>query len=490
METHDQRMHLDADLCYRALASRDVRFDGRFFTAVRTTGVYCRPVCPARTPLRRNVAFYACAAAAEEAGFRPCRRCRPDTSPGTPEWGGTSGTVSRALRLIHDGALDREGVATLSRRLGIGERHLARLFAGHLGASPVAIAQTRRVHFARKLLEETDLPMTEVAYSSGFASIRRFNTAVGNRFGATPTQLRRQAPARREEPAGGDMVLRLPYRPPLDWNALLGFLRPRCTPGVESVEGDTYRRTYPGDEHAGVIQVRPGYSPHTLELTIPATLSREILRIVEKARRFFDLLADPAAVAEHLGGDELLAARIRRRPGIRVPGAWSGFEVAVRAILGQQVSVAGATTVAGRLAARYGRPFSPGRHGLTRLFPVADDLVAARFGGIGLTAGRHRAIRALARAVRDGAIDLEPSADPEETTGRLQELPGIGPWTASYVAMRALRHPDAFPAEDLWLRRALSSNNDPVPARQLLERAEGWRPWRAYAAMYLWDQGD
>jgi AraC family transcriptional regulator of adaptative response / DNA-3-methyladenine glycosylase II len=490
MKTRDQHMHLNADLCYRALASRDARFDGRFFTGVRTTGVYCRPVCPARTPLRRNVAFYACAAAAEEAGFRPCRRCRPDTSPGTPEWGGTSGTVSRALRLIHDGALDGNSVTTLSRRLGIGERHLARLFAGHLGASPIAIAQTRRVHFARKLLEETDLPMTEVAYSSGFGSLRRFNAAVSDRFGATPTQLRRQAPAPRDDSATGDLVLRLPYRPPLAWDTLLGFLRPRCTPGVESVEGDTYRRTFAGKEQAGIIQVRPGRSVHTLELTIPATLSREILGIVEKARRFFDLLADPAAVAQHLGGDDLLAARIRRRPGIRVPGAWSGFEVAVRAILGQQVSVQGATTVAGRLAARYGRRMADGGNGLVRLFPVAESLASARFRGIGLTAGRCRAIRALARAVRDGSIDLEPSADPEETTGRLQALPGIGPWTAGYVAMRALRHPDAFPAEDLWLRRALSTNNDPVPARRLLERAEDWRPWRAYAAMYLWDQAD
>jgi AraC family transcriptional regulator of adaptative response / DNA-3-methyladenine glycosylase II len=476
-------MQLDQDVCYRALQARDARFDGRFFVAVRSTGIYCRPVCPARTPRRENCLFVACAAAAQEAGFRPCLRCRPEASPGTPAWLGTSASVSRALRLIGDGALDSGSVDELATRVGMGGRHLRRLFLEHLGASPISIAQTRRVAFAKKLLDETELSMAEIAYSSGFSSVRRFNDAVRRAYDRTPTELRRRAPAR---PDAG-LTLQLPYRPPYPWRSVLGFLAARATPGVEGVAGDRYWRTFRRGESQGWIEVTPQARGHGLRVRIRHSGPLLLIQLVEQLRALFDLTADPREIATQLRRDPRLRAVLRAIPGVRVPGAWEGFELAVRAILGQQVSVAAATTLAGRLARAVGEDLpqdlqaAPGQPGPRLIFPDAAAVASADLSRIGLTGARIRAIRALAEAVAAGELRLAPSPDPQATIEQLLALPGVGPWTASYIAMRALREPDAFPTTDLGLLRALA-----ISPAELADAAEAWRPWRAYAAMLLW----
>ena len=482
---------LDADTCYRALAARDFRFDGRFFTAVLTTGIYCRPVCPARTPGRRNVRFYPSAAAAEQAGFRPCRRCRPETSPGSPAWQGTSGTVSRALALISQGALDSGDLESLALRLGVGPRHLRRLFLDHVGAPPVSVAATRRAHFAKRLVDETGMPMAEIALASGFGSVRRFNEAMRRTFGRPPSAIRSQRGAPAALAAAPDLALRLAYRPPLDWEGTLAFLAARAIPGVEHVHGDTYRRTVSVERFRGEIRVRRlRAADRFLLLEVPSEASPYLLPIVGRVRRVFDLDADPQEIAAQLCHDPALRETLRARPGVRVPGAWDGFEIAVRAVLGQQVSVRGATTLAGRVARRLGEPLVVSRAGsLDRLFPTPSALAEADLSGIGMPAGRCEAVRALARAVREGRIDLDGGAAVEETVARLEALPGIGAWTAGYVAMRALRDPDAFPAGDLGVRRALSRDGALPSARSVEERSGAWRPWRAYAVMALWTEG-
>jgi AraC family transcriptional regulator of adaptative response / DNA-3-methyladenine glycosylase II len=495
-------MELDPKACYRALRSRDARFDGHFFTGVRTTGVYCRPVCPARTPKRENCVFLRCAAAAQEAGFRPCLRCRPESSPGTPAWLGTSATVSRALRLIADGALDSGTVDELAARLGVGERHLRRLFCEHLGASPLAVAQTQRLLFAKRLIDETRLPMSEIAFASGFSSIRRFNSAVRASWNRPPRELRRGR-QRGGDPGGPaddpTLVLRLPFRAPFDWPALASFLALRAIPGVEQVSGEHYSRSIEIDGVCGVVDVRPAPGPlenqliARLRLSGPAPLSR----ISARLRRLFDLTADPTPIAAQLECDGVLRERLRARPGLRVPGAWDGFELAVRAILGQQVSVRGATTLAGRLVAVYGDklPIAPvlgellpksGSCAPSHVFPQPGALVAIDPAAIGLTAARARAISALAAAVADGSLDLDASRGLEDGVARLCALPGIGEWTAQYIAMRALREPDAFPASDLGLRRALGARGALASVAEVQQRAQAWRPWRAYAAVHLW----
>ena len=475
-------MTLDPDVCYRALASRDARFDGRFFVAVASTGIYCRPICPARTPLRRNCRFFAAAAAAAEAGFRPCRRCRPEASPASAAWHGTSAVVTRALRLVAEGALDTGSVAELAARVGSGERHLRRLFAEHVGASPLQVAETRRVHFAKQLLDETALPVTQVAHAAGFASVRRFNAAMREAWGAPPRSLRRSARALR----GAEVVLRLGVRPPFDAKALLGYLAARAIPGVEEVSGGAYRRSVALGDDAGVIEVRPDPDALRLQLHVPASLARHVGVIAARVRRLFDLDADLAPIAAQLRRDPELAARLRRRPGLRVAGAWSGFELAVRAILGQQVTVAGATTLAGRLVATFGKPLAAPVGSVHALAPSPAALAAGDVASIGIPRARAEALRALACALRDGSLDLEGRLDPDEAVRRLEALPGIGPWTAQYVALRALGAPDAFPASDLGLRRALGEGGGPLSARALEARAEAWRPWRGYAAMLLW----
>jgi AraC family transcriptional regulator, regulatory protein of adaptative response / DNA-3-methyladenine glycosylase II len=473
-------MQLDPAICARARKTHDPRFDGRFFIGVLTTRIYCRPVCPVRSPKEENVRYFATAAAASEAGLRPCLRCRPESSPGTPAWLGTSATVSRALRLIGESALEDGGVENLAQRLGIGSRHLRRLFLEHLGASPIAVAQTRRLHFAKRLLDETNLPMNELALAAGFGSVRRFNDTFCKTYSRTPTQLRRFARRTGRSPQNEyRFVLR--YRPPFDWNALLAFLEPRATPGVESVVGGKYQRTIALNGHSGFLEVSHDNRAGALEVQIRFPEPRWLFLIIERVRRMFDLNADPEQIASHLRGDPMLAARLARRPGLRVPGCWDGFELAVRAILGQQVTVKGATTLAGRLVRAYGTALPPG-DGLTHLFPSADALASADFATVGLPRARAESIRALASAVRDGEITFSNSVDLDDFERRLCALPGIGAWTAHYIAMRALGEPDAFPAADLGLLRATSMKD----VRRLRERAEKWRPWRAYAAMYLW----
>lgn len=476
-------MTLDHDICYRAVQSRDARFDGKFFTAVKTTGIYCRPVCPATTPYRRNVRFFACAAAAEHAGFRPCKRCRPETAPGTPAWSGTSATVARALRLIGEGCLDDGSVDDLAARLGLGARQLNRLFANHLGAGPVAVAQTRRVHFARELIAQSDLPMTQIALSAGFGSIRRFNTLIKQTFGATPSELRERTsditPNGEAAADGGALVCRLPYRPPYDWAHLVAFLRERTIPGVETFADDGYARTVCAGDAAGVLEVMPSAHGDHLRLRLSLPDLTGAIGLVARVRRMFDCAADPAAIGAHLAGDPWLKPLVRRRPGLRLPSAWDPFEMAVRTILGQQVSVAAATTVSGRLVARCGTPLTTPASGLSHLFPTPAVLAAADLDGLGLTTRRAATVRNFARTVATGEMVLEAPDGPTEFATRFAQLPGIGPWTAQYVAMRALGEPDAFPASDLGLRQAM-------PDVELAPRSAAWSPWRSYAALHLW----
>jgi AraC family transcriptional regulator of adaptative response / DNA-3-methyladenine glycosylase II len=470
-------MYLDRRACDRARRSQDARFDGRFFIAVTSTRIYCRPICPARAPKDANIRYYPTAAAAEAAGFRPCLRCRPEASPGTPAWLGTSGLVSRGLRLIGEGALDREGVEALSDRLGITSRHLRRLFLQHVGATPLEVALTRRGHFAKKLLDETTLPLSQVALAAGFGSVRRFNAHIQRTYSRTPTELRRK----RAAPVNGPYRLSLAYRPPLDWEALVGFLAARATPGVEVVEASCYRRTIAIGDQVGTLAVSRSAVKPAIELEVRFPDSRVLLVIVERVRRMFDLGADPSVIAKHLGGDPWLGPVLARHPGIRTPGAWDGFELSVRAILGQQVSVAAATTIAGRLAARFGREVE-GTAGLDRIFPTPAQLAAAPIEEVGVIASRAETIRCLARAVMAGRVTFGTVSAPEVVTQALEALPGIGPWTAQYIAMRALGEPDAFLPGDLILRQMAGD----CTARALEQHAERWRPWRAYAVMLLW----
>jgi AraC family transcriptional regulator of adaptative response / DNA-3-methyladenine glycosylase II len=482
-------MNMDAPNFYSALRSRDARFDGRFFTGVVTTGVYCRPVCPAPPPRPENCRFFPSAAAAERAGFRPCLRCHPESSPGTPAWQGASATVARALRLISDGALDENGVDELASRLGVGARHLRRLFLQHLGAAPLAVAQTRRLQLAKQLLDETRLPVIRVAEAAGFRSLRRFNAAVLATYGRSPRDLRRQADHGAAS-AGTTLTLTLAYRPPYDWGALTEYLKGRAIPSVESISAGGYRRTFQLDGATGVLEVLPVPGRHLLRLRIPAAASRHLVSVVARVRRMFDLEADPAAIAAALARDPGLTPLVSARPGLRVPGAWDGFELAVRAVLGQQVSVAAATTLSGRLVRAYGEPvLEAPPDGPERLFPTPARLAGAELAGIGLTRARAETIRELARAVRDGKVHLNGSADPEELAAQLLQIPGIGQWTVDYILLRGLREPDAFPAGDLGLRRAAAESFRPLPEKRLRELSEKWRPWRAYAAMHLWIHG-
>jgi AraC family transcriptional regulator of adaptative response / DNA-3-methyladenine glycosylase II len=481
-------VQLDSSACYRALRTRDARFDGRFFTAVRSTGVYCRPICPAPTPKRANCLFVPCAAAAQEAGFRPCLRCRPEAAPGTPAWLGTSATVSRALRLIEAGGLDSAGVPELANRLGIGPRHLRRLFLEHLGASPQAVAHTRRLLFAKKLISETPLPMAQVAFAAGFASVRRFNSAVRASYGRSPRELRGRRPAPGRHSAACEIELRLPYRAPFDWEAVLRFLAPRAIPGVESVGDGVYCRSLSLGAVHGIAEVRQDPKAPQLLARLRLTGDAPLIGVAERLRACFDLRADPHSIAAELGRDPRLARRLAREPGLRVPGCFDGFELAVRVVLGQQVSLAAATRLAGRLVENFGKPLrlatADGQLGW--VFPAPEALVEADAAALRIPAARAGAIRALARAVVRGDVQLAPCADPEAEREALQALPGIGPWTAEVIAMRALGEPDAFPAGDLGIRRALGEPGAPVSAKQAETLAEAWRPWRSYAALLLW----
>jgi len=475
---------LSSDRCYRALASRDVRFDGCFFVAVRTTGIYCRPICPARTPLPENCVFYRSAAAAEVGGFRPCRRCRPETAPGSPAWNGTQTTVRRALRLIAEGSLDAGSVDELALRLGVGPRHLRRLFRSEVGASPLQVAQTRRLGFALTLLADTGLPVTDVASAAGYGSLRRFHGAVRAAFGRPPSTLR----GRRGAPTGGPLELALPYRPPYAWRELLEFVRPRAVPGVEDVTVDgRYRRAVRfADGRPMVVEVGHHAAGDHLRLRIELADVRALRLVAARVRRVFDLTTDPAPIVATLGRDPLLAGSITARPGLRIASTWSGFEGAVRAVVGQQVSVAGATTRLGRLAARYGEPLAAPNGSLKSVFPRADALAEADLEGVGLTRARAQTLRRLAAAVASGRLTIDADGDPEATLEGLAALDGIGEWTVQIVALRALGSPDALPAGDLGLRKALAVAGRLASPAEVRAAGERWRPWRSYATIHLW----
>ncbi len=477
-------MDLDHDACYRAICARDPRFDGRLFTGVKTTGIYCRPICPARTPRRENVIFFPSAAAAQEARFRPCLRCRPETAPEHGAWRGASNTVSRALSLIEMGALDEGGVDALANRVGVGERQLRRLFLRHLGASPVAVGQTRRVLLARQLIGETSMPMTEIALASGFGSLRRFNETFQALYQRPPNALRRAEAV--DAGAPGEATLLLRYRPPYDWPAMLDFLRARAIKGVECVENGIYRRAIALHGEHGTIEVEPAEG-NALKVRLRFARLSDYPNIIARLRRVFDLAADPDAVTLDLAKDSILAALVAARPGLRLPGAWDGFELAVRAILGQQVSVASAATMAGRLTAEFGEKLRCADPVLTHVFPEPAALAEADLARLGMTRRRAESLSKLAASVAGDPHIFSTGRSLDEALAQLRALPGVGEWTAQYIALRLLREPDAFPASDIGLLRAMATSDGVRPTpRQLLARAENWRPWRAYAAQYLW----
>jgi AraC family transcriptional regulator, regulatory protein of adaptative response / DNA-3-methyladenine glycosylase II len=482
-------MDMDDDACYRAIETRDRRFDGRLFVGVTTTGIYCRPFCPAATPRRDHVRFYPTAAAAQEAGFRPCLRCRPETSPDLAFWRGGSGTISRALGLIEAGALDDGDVEALATRLGIGERQLRRLFRNHLGASPVSIAQTRRILLAKQLIQDTNLPMTEIALAAGFGSVRRFNEIFQRLFKRPPNELRRSGATATPVETTDAVTVKLGYQPPYDWETILTFLAVRAIAGIETVADGRYARTIAiGNDH-GMLTVEPAKG-NCLKATVRFPNLRSLPAIIARVRRVFDLSADPVAIGAHLSRDPILAPLVASRPGLRVPGACDGFELAVRAILGQQITVTAARKLAGQLVAAYGGTIDDPAGlalGLTHVFPTPQQLVGADLLVLGMPTARRAALGSLAAAIVADPLIFGPRRSLEEAIAQLRSLPGVGEWTAQYIAMRELREPDAFPAADIGLMRAMCDGTGlrPSPA-ELLAHAEQWRPWRAYAALHLW----
>jgi AraC family transcriptional regulator of adaptative response / DNA-3-methyladenine glycosylase II len=482
-------MDMNDDACYRALSTRDARFDGRLFVGVKTTGIYCRPICPARTPKRENVRFYPTAAAAQSDGFRPCLRCRPETSPDLAAWRGASNTVARALSLIEAGALDEADVEGLADRLGVGERQLRRLFRKHLGASPIAVAQTRRVLLAKQLIQETRLPMAEVAMAAGFGSIRRFNETFQQLYDRPPAKLRRLGGPDETASHGEAVRLSLPYKAPYDWDAILGFLALRAIPGVERVTDHRYERSLAIGESVGLIRVEHDAARSRLGVTVRFPKISALPAIIARVRRVFDLAADPVAIGDHLAQDPALAPLVAARPGLRVPGAWDGFELAIRAILGQQITVVAARGLAAKLVAAHGEalPAELASEGLSHVFPTPQRLIGADFAALGMPRARAAALTAMTEAAAADPLIFGPRRGLAEAIAALKALPGIGEWTAQYIAMRELREPDAFPAADVGLMRALAdaSGRRPSPA-ELTARAEAWRPWRAYAALHLW----
>jgi len=483
---------LDPEICHRALATRDARFDGRLFVGVTSTGIYCRPVCPAGPAKPANCRFFTSAAAAQDAGFRPCLRCRPETAPELASWRGTSNTVHRGLALIAEGALDGDAsVDALAQRLGVGERQLRRLFDQHLGVSPIAVAQTRRVLFAKQLIHDSRLPMAEIAVAAGFGSVRRFNETFQQLFRRPPSALRKKAIAALPEGSVAEtgVTVRLRYRPPYDWPAMLGYLRGRAIDGVERVDGERYERTVQHDGEVGTVSVVHVPERDSLAATIRFPCVRALPAIIARVRRVFDLDADVASITAHLRRDRLLAPLVARRPGLRVPSAWDGFELAVRAVLGQQVTLEAGRRLAVRLVETCGRgaPASAGSAGVARVFPTAAQVARADLSGLGMPGARRATLVAVAEAALAEPRLFEPLETVEATVARLCAIRGVGDWTAHYIALRAARDPDAFPASDVALLRAATGRRGVRPsATELLERAERWRPWRAYAAQHLW----
>jgi AraC family transcriptional regulator, regulatory protein of adaptative response / DNA-3-methyladenine glycosylase II len=468
-------VELDEHTCEQARLNRDARFDGRVFIAITSTGIYCRPICPSPHAKRVHVRFFPSAAAASAAGFRPCLRCRPEVAPGTPAWNGTSTTVSRGLRLIAQGALDEAGVETLATRLGVSARHLSRLFQRHLGALPTVVAQTRRLHFAKQLISDTNLSMAEIALASGFKSIRRFNDVFRQFYGRPPSELRRLGP--RAGIAEGEYVFRVAYRPPYDWDTLLRFLAPRSVPGVEHVGDGVYRRTVAIGTHHGLLEVRPAPGEHALRVHIRFPKPEYLLQIVARVRVMFDLAADPEVISQTLGADAVLAPLLELHPGLRLPGAWDSIEPVVHAVLRQNYSLEETQQLEALLAEESGEPVSAlGAEDLFRTFPTAQML--ADNGLDFLPRSTAGVIRAAARAV----AAVRSNAPPDDLLLKLRAVEGIGQTAIEYVAMRALNHSDALPADLSELRRAWDEASD---SGELSPRAEAWKPWRAYAAMLL-----
>jgi AraC family transcriptional regulator, regulatory protein of adaptative response / DNA-3-methyladenine glycosylase II len=485
---------LDFEHCYRAIVAKDARFDGSFTTAVTSTGIYCRPSCPARTPKRQNVRFFSTAAAAQAAGFRACKRCRPDAAPGSPEWDARADLVGRAMRLIADGVVDREGVGGLAARLGYSERHLTRCLTDAVGAGPLALARAGRAQTARVLLETTDLGIAELALTAGFASVRQFNSTIRQVFDSSPRQLRarRRRPDREQRLAGaeagtdapGGLRLRLAVRAPFDWAGTIGFLAARAVPGLEQSLPGGYRRALALPRGNGVVELASG------EGHVGATFWLDDLRdlgaAISRCRRLLDLDSDPQAILERLGADAAIGALVRACPGRRVPGSADGAELAIRAVLGQQVSVAGARTMTARLLARYGERLSTPVGEVTHAFPSCAVLAALDPAELAMPRSRASALIGIAGALHHGELVLDEGADRDTSVASLLALPGIGPWTAGYVAMRALRDPDAYPSGDLGVRRALEALGVADEQRELERAGTPWRPYRAYATLHLW----
>jgi AraC family transcriptional regulator of adaptative response / DNA-3-methyladenine glycosylase II len=479
-------MHLDLESCYRAVKSRDRRFDGVFYTAVRTTGIYCRPSCPARTPAFHNVTFHPTAAAAQAAGYRACKRCLPDATPGSPDWDVAADVAGRAMRLIADGVVDREGVEGVARRIGYTPRHLSRILTQELGAGPLALARAKRAQTARVLLETTDLGAADIAFAAGFSSVRQFNDTIREVYDATPTRLRG---GRGGGGPGGTLQLRLAVRTPFAGRSLLAFLAPRCVAGVEVATDTTYARTLRLPHGTGTVELRLEDHLETGPTAfVPATFRlsdlRDLSAAVERVRRLLDADCDPVAIGDAFAGDPMLGPLVRATPGLRVPGQVDGDEIAVRAVIGQQVTVAAARTAAGRLTEQYGELLEEPGGGLTHLFPTAARIAALAPESLPMPRARGGALVAVCRALSDGDLSLDRGADRDDVRRRLLEIPGIGPWTTDYIALRALGHPDVFLPTDIGIRDALRGlGHDPAAA---VELAEGWRPWRSYAQLHLW----
>ncbi|SHH58293.1 DNA-3-methyladenine glycosylase II [Jatrophihabitans endophyticus] len=464
----------DDETCYRAVQSRDARFDGWFFTAVRTTGIYCRPSCPAITPRRRNVTFHPSAAAAQRAGYRACKRCRPDASPGSPEWHVRGDVAGRALRLIDDGVVDRDGVPGLARRLGYSQRQVHRTLVAEVGAGPLALARAQRAQTARVLLETTDLSAADVAFAAGFASVRQFNDTVRDVFAATPSSLRAAGRVgARHEP--GTVTLRLPYREPMTVSTVLDFLGAHAVPGLERYEDGVFTRLVPAPHGPALVSLSPGDAAVICAARLQDL--RDLVTVVARVRRLLDLDADPVAVDAVLGRDPALAPLVAKRPGLRAPGSVDGFETAVRTVVGQQISVSGSRTVLGRIVAEYGEPTSDG----WLSFPTPATLAAADAETLPMPRARGRAVRGLAEAFAAGHVALDTGVDRDEVRADLLALRGVGPWTADYLLMRTVGHPDVLLTSDLVVRRAAADLG--------VELADGrpdWAPWRTYATYHLW----
>lgn len=478
---------LDPIVCYRALQTRDARFDGRFYIAVVTTRIFCRPICPAPPAKIENCIFLPSAAAAHQMGFRPCLRCRPEVAPGVASWRGSANTISRALQLIAEGGLNETDIEAFAERLGVGARHLRRLFDRYLGASPVSVMQTHRLLFAKKLIGETTLTMTEVALAAGYGSIRRFNDAFKKSYGTTPSELRMRE--RRKESRGQTLTLKLPFTAPYDWRATIDFLGARAIPGIEHVERDRYCRTFSLDAAQGIVEVRPAPGHNHVLVSIRTSNVASLGGVVARVRRVFDLDADIAAIDGHLSTHPLLASCVRERPGVRVPGAWCNFEATLRAMVDRHKSK---SDLLQRLVATYGTPLDERTQLTPRephlLFPEPCSLASANLVERGFPRALAESIQALSAAMDKDPKLLRAYETLTETIAKLRALPGIGPWTAQYIAMQALREPDAFPATDPDLLRATLAPGTRRSPRELQKIAEAWRPWRAYAAMRLWMQ--